>query len=341
MSLYHLLTWTVYRPKHRPGDGARHNTLEYGSEESGPSSAGSTTTTSDSQATVEGPLEYYDQSHPAMEERETAKDNIADSDIQASSQKEERPQKRTQKQRTSIRRAAKLLDPGEESAGAGRAGQKEAMDAEVARITAGYMERAGGDHMKAAGLWFEREERKRHEPWAELERGEAFIEAMKKDILDPVALRLQLEEEEEEAEEESRGKRRSKRIRQSRRGKERGGPSSSLQPRLPKAAREGSLLTAPKEPPSVTPGKPLAPLAALEEVELVSEPTNKTTLLPTQPRDQGLPSETPRKRKRSTAPDILESDRKYSSGVVFFLCWPLSDRDIKAAFRAKFLHPSI
>lgn len=247
-----------------------------------------------------------------MEQRETVENNIADSDIQASSQTKERTEKKNQARKARIGKATTVLDPGETLAGVGSSGRKKVIDAEVVGVTAEYMKRAGGDHMKAAGLWFEREEQKEHEPWAELERGEAFIEAMKKDILDPIALQLQ-QEEEEEAEEARRSKRKSGVIRRPRPVKRRGGSSSSLQPSVPKAAQEGSLLAAPKktagdpEPPLVIPAKQPASLAALEDVEPSSASTSKVTLPPTQPSDQDLPSETPRKRKRSTAADVLES----------------------------------
>lgn len=255
-----------------------------------------------------------------MEEQETSKDNIADSDIHVFSKQEGRTQKESQTRRTRIDRATTLLDSGENLAGAGSSSRKEAVDTEVARVTAEYMDRARNDHMEAAGLWFERQEQKRDEPWPELERGEVFIAAMKKDILDPVALRRQLEEEEEEEakEEERRSKRRPRKFRQPRRGKVRGGSSSSLRPRPQKAGQEGSLLTAPEEisgdpgpePLPVIPANQPASSATSEDVGTASAPTNTATPLPTQPGGQGPPPETPKKRKRSMAAEILEVDRK-------------------------------
>ncbi|KAJ2994794.1 hypothetical protein NUW58_g1460 [Xylaria curta] len=44
-----------------------------------------------------------------------------------------------------------------------------------------WMEKAGGDHNKAAGFWFEKQEQKSQSLWPTLEKCEAFVEAMKKD----------------------------------------------------------------------------------------------------------------------------------------------------------------
>ncbi|KAI0549525.1 hypothetical protein F4679DRAFT_546483 [Xylaria curta] len=78
-----------------------------------------------------------------------------------------------------------------------RTRRKQRMDTEIEKLTAEYMEKSGGDLMKAAGYWFEREEQKGRQPWPGLEEGEAFIEDMKKDILDPAQLQREMREEEE------------------------------------------------------------------------------------------------------------------------------------------------
>ncbi|KAI1115426.1 hypothetical protein F5Y14DRAFT_129101 [Nemania sp. NC0429] len=298
------------------GEGSCHETLEHGSEQPEPDGTGRATTP-DSQVTVEGLPGHLDQNHPAMEEREPVKDSGTDPDIQGPSQEEERTQEKRQKRGTRKTRASKLTDLSEKPTAAGGSSRKEAIDPEVAKVTAEYMGRAKGDHMKAAGFWFERTERKNDEPWAGLQRGEEFIEDMKKDILDPAELRRYLEEEEEEEEERKR-KQKSKRIRRRRhppRAKEQGGSSSPYMSRALKIAQEEPLRTALKET-SGDPGPSLMRsaqypeiLASLEDdMDLFTEPSNKDTPPPTQPKDHDPPPETPKKRKRSSGPEILESD---------------------------------
>ncbi|KAI1422785.1 hypothetical protein F5Y12DRAFT_596160 [Xylaria sp. FL1777] len=114
--------------------------------------------------------------------------------------------------KTRLRKVPKTLQELQiEQQAAERAHRKEIMDAEVAKVTAQYMKKSGGDLEKAAGFWFDREELKRQQPWPALEEAKATIESMKKDILNPTMLQLQMEEEEaerEEMERERKGKRR-------------------------------------------------------------------------------------------------------------------------------------
>ncbi|GAP85511.1 hypothetical protein SAMD00023353_1302390 [Rosellinia necatrix] len=87
---------------------------------------------------------------------------------------------------------------------------KAMIDAAVPRLYNEYMNTSGGDLMKAAGLWFKREVWKRRLPWAELEKGKAYLRGMKKRRLDPAGLRRQIKEEHEEqdeAEQRKQGKR--------------------------------------------------------------------------------------------------------------------------------------
>ncbi|KAI0972939.1 hypothetical protein F4678DRAFT_33569 [Xylaria arbuscula] len=96
----------------------------------------------------------------------------------------------------SLQEAAKMAEEmqgGKETVRRSR--KQKTMDAAIAKSTAEYMKKSGGDLEKAAGLWFARELTKSRQPWPALEEAEAAVEKMKRNRLDPKRLLLQIEEE--------------------------------------------------------------------------------------------------------------------------------------------------
>ncbi|KAI1751213.1 hypothetical protein F4782DRAFT_506304 [Xylaria castorea] len=210
-----------------------------------------------------------------------------------------------------------------------RARRKQWMDAEVEKLTAEYMEKGGGNLMKAAGFWFEREEQKKRQPWPGLEEGESFIENMKKDILDPVQLQREMAEEKEAAKRKpilncrpsrARGlggsktvpaapsvdsKRQARAAEQARRMPEAQQPASSTAINLTTPTK---TIVNPKPPSAAASSKQLAPSTALQSAEMLSAPLNSTSPPPHPPEQQVLPSSGRKRKRKLTEAKILLSD---------------------------------
>ncbi|KAI8955912.1 hypothetical protein F4801DRAFT_527339 [Xylaria longipes] len=197
-----------------------------------------------------------------------------------------------------------------------RARRKQLIDAGVEKLVAEYMEKAEGDHNKAAGFWFEREEQKRRQPWPGLIEGEAFIENMKKDILDPLEIERQMEEEEEAAERRAFSRRLFARARGLVASKTApAAPSVDSKQQTPAEAQQLATLTTfdlttrtkpvvnPK-PPSAASSKQLAPSITLPSAKMLSTPLTNTLPQPSPSEKQVLPSNK-RKRKQTEAKKLL------------------------------------
>ncbi|KAI0101800.1 hypothetical protein GGR51DRAFT_302932 [Nemania sp. FL0031] len=162
---------------------------------------------------------------------------------------------------------------------------KKSHENERANITpkgaAEWMEKAGGDHMKAAEFWVQTEEKSK-EPDPLLEKVKTYLEKTKGGSLDHRALELEMEEEEEEEERaeaaKQRKRTRARYLSTDLRGSEQQQPSAVEQ--------TGHILEA-REPASS---------ASLQQYRLLST-------------SEAIPSHPPEKRRR-TATDNLESDRK-------------------------------
>ncbi|KAI0454472.1 hypothetical protein F5B21DRAFT_238410 [Xylaria acuta] len=218
-----------------------------------------------------------------------------------------------------------------EQEAASRARRKQLIDAGVEKLTAEWMEKAGGDHNKAAGFWFEREEQKRRQPWPGLQEGEAFVEKMKKDILDPLQIQRQMEEQ-EDAEENATVRTRflPRRIRERRLAgsktaaaapsadsKRQAGPAEQARHMLETQQLPTSTaldLTAPTKtavnpkPPLAASGKQLAPSTALQSAEMLSTPLTNTSPPPPRPEKQDLPTNSRKRKRNQTEAKKLLSD---------------------------------
>ncbi|KAI0875373.1 hypothetical protein GGS24DRAFT_294358 [Hypoxylon argillaceum] len=78
----------------------------------------------------------------------------------------------------------------------------------IKEMAAHHIDEADGDHNKASGFWYDREEQKARQPWPKLEQLKADIEETRKVPLDPIALQLEMEEDADAAREKLRTKRR-------------------------------------------------------------------------------------------------------------------------------------
>ncbi|KAI1745545.1 hypothetical protein F4680DRAFT_402526 [Xylaria scruposa] len=199
-----------------------------------------------------------------------------------------------------------------------RARRKQWMDAEIEKLTAEYMEKSGGDLMKAAGFWFEREEQKGRQPWPALEEGEAFIENMKKDIFDTAQLQREMREEEEAVGRKPLLSRQRTRT-QGLGGSKTAPAAPSVNPKRQAGAAEQSrhvpsatqlasstaasfttptkTVVKPKTPPAASSRQP-APSNALRSAEMLSTPLISTSPLLPPPEKQVFPSNNGRKGKR-------------------------------------------
>ncbi|KAH8157833.1 hypothetical protein CIB48_g10419 [Xylaria polymorpha] len=221
----------------------------------------------------------------------------------------------------------KRESPGKQEA-RNRARRKQWIDDGVEKLTAEYMEKAGGDFNKAARFWFDREERKRQLPWPGLEEGEAFIENMKEDILDPRQLQLQMEMEEGEKEEQEQEARK-RRYRRFARGRGPGGSNTALEASLvnserrvpaseqPEAQQKAAYDLATLTTLTKTVANPdplLAASSALQSVEMLSTPLTNTSLSLSLPGKQVLPSDR-RKRRRKTEVKNLDLGEGWAASV--------------------------
>ncbi|KAI0485642.1 hypothetical protein F4859DRAFT_511837 [Xylaria cf. heliscus] len=210
-----------------------------------------------------------------------------------------------------------------EQSAAGRARRKQWIDAGVDKLVAEYMEKSGGDLNKAAGFWFDREERKRQQPWPQLEEGEAFIDNMKKDILDPLQLRRQMEEEEYAKKRRPLLNRRLVRAR---------GPrisetarvipsvdctveqahhmSEAQQPATSTTIGLTTIMTTvvDRKPPSAVSSKQLAPSTTSTSVEMLSTPLTNTSPSLSPLEKQAPPLSSKKRRRGQTEVKNLESD---------------------------------
>ncbi|KAI0194694.1 hypothetical protein EV127DRAFT_421049 [Xylaria flabelliformis] len=221
----------------------------------------------------------------------------------------------------------KMKSPREQDA-KDKARRKQWMDAEIEKLIAEHLEKSGGDLMKAAGFWFEREEQKKRQPWPSLEEGEAFIEDMKKDILDPVKLQQEMEEEEEAVKRKPLLSRRRIRVRglggsktapatPSVNSKRQAGAAEQARhiPGAQQLANSTTFnLTTPMKtvvkpkPPSAASSKQPAPPTALRSAGMLSTPLTSTSPPPPPLEKQVLSSNGGRGKRKQTETKKLSSD---------------------------------
>ncbi|KAI1128219.1 hypothetical protein F5Y10DRAFT_179823 [Nemania abortiva] len=193
-------------------NGACSNTPEPNSDKSTPDT--------DSNATISDLIEEDDERSTTMENNAPNKVSSlpTDSDSEIISQEGERGRSNSIRKtpQTPQTCTSSNLTPGHSGNMArstrGQKAAKKPYEKELPEQAAQWMRKAGGDHMKAAGFWFERQEKKGKEPWSQLEKGKAYLEEMKKVPLDPRALQREIEEEEAEKEEAARRRMRKRRC---------------------------------------------------------------------------------------------------------------------------------
>ncbi|KAI1179506.1 hypothetical protein F4777DRAFT_433926 [Nemania sp. FL0916] len=210
----------------------------------------------------------------------------------------------TRKLKTSSRSA--LLREIETAEGPRR---KELFDQLVEATTSEWMQKAGGDHMKAAEFYFKSQEEANQRPWAE--EISAKVQRMRKDRLDPKM--LQQEMEEEQAEENATRKGKLNRGHRLQDAKDQDVPNEASVA-APGSSKHIPAVNTPKYPtplPSLAVQQPQS-LIASKDVEELSAPIPEASIPPPQTKhqhkEQDAGSESPKKKRRKTAAETLRSD---------------------------------
>ncbi|KAI3327680.1 hypothetical protein HD806DRAFT_331037 [Xylariaceae sp. AK1471] len=257
---------------------------------------------------------------------------------QSTALKKSTASKRSRSQEPKIRKTAADLDREREATK--RARRNEEMDAGIANLLDEWMTKADGDLEKAMDIAAAAGEQFNQRPWPLLEESTAFIESMKKDILDPQELQRRMQKEEEEEEEQHQ--RRNRRV-----GRTRGRKSSKQstaasmvrsEPQtlaseqvqaakplhykpvtqqselLPTTQEDDEQLTTPtntsgnSKSRAAARGKQMVSSTALQKAEMLMTSANTTQAPPAQSRTLDLPPAAPGKRTRKTAADDLETN---------------------------------